>query len=140
MLAATSYIAMYLPNVAIECWPIAIFLMYNIFTFKFATLNAEFVIRDECPRQGMLAVSRAVLMKVHSGVFAALAAPPVAGPNGEPVYSNWDVRHVLSCERQKVRCARCPVHHNIRNWQSIRCLGTSFRELVAQKWARYEFS
>ena len=54
----------------------------------------------------MLAVSRAVLMKVHSGVFAALASPPVTGPDGEPVYSNWDVRHVLSCERKKV-CYTC---------------------------------
>ena len=54
----------------------------------------------------MLAVARAVLMKVHSGVFAALAAPPVAGPNGEPVYSNWDVRHVLGRERRKVTSRR----------------------------------
>ena len=59
--------------------------------------------RDECPDRGMLAVARGVLMRVHYGVFEALAAPPVQTPDGTLVYGNWDVRHVLQQARRQVR-------------------------------------
>lgn len=44
-----------------------------------------------------------VLMRVHSAVMAALRSPPAALPGGELVFQNWDVRHALAQERQKVR-------------------------------------
>ncbi len=50
----------------------------------------------------MLAVARGVLMRVHHGVFEALAAPPVQAPDGTLVYGNWDVRHVLRHARRQV--------------------------------------
>ena len=53
----------------------------------------------------MLAVARGVLMRVHQGVFEALAAPPVQAPNGTLVYGNWDVRHVLQQARRQVHVA-----------------------------------
>ena len=52
----------------------------------------------------MLAVARGVLMRVHHGVFEALAAPPVQAPDGTLVYGNWDVRHVLRQARRQVQC------------------------------------
>ena len=58
--------------------------------------------RDECPDRGMLAVARGVLMRVHHGVFEALAAPPMQAPDGTLVYGNWDVRHVLRQARRQV--------------------------------------
>lgn len=51
----------------------------------------------------MLAVALDVLARVHSAVMAALRAPPSRLPGGELLYANWDVRHALATERQKVR-------------------------------------
>lgn len=50
----------------------------------------------------MLMVALEVLVRVHSAVMAALRAPPTALPGGELLYQNWDVRHALATERQKV--------------------------------------
>jgi RNA polymerase II C-terminal domain phosphatase-like 3/4 len=58
--------------------------------------------RDEHPEQGMLMVALQVLMRVHGAVMAALRAPPTTLPSGELVFQNWDVRHALAQERQKV--------------------------------------
>lgn len=52
----------------------------------------------------MLAVALEVLVRVHGAVMAALRAPPARGPGGELLYANWDVRHALATERQKVGC------------------------------------
>ncbi len=68
--------------------------------------------RDECPDRGMLAVARGVLMRVHQGVFEALAAPPVQGPDGTLVYGNWDVRHVLQQARRQATALRTVRHQD----------------------------
>ena len=43
-----------------------------------------------------------VLGRVHGAVMAALQAPPTRLPGGELVFQDWDVRHALAQERQKV--------------------------------------
>ncbi len=74
-------------------------------------MGAQLLVRrDECPDRGMLAVARGVLMRVHHGVFEALAAPPVQAPDGTLVYGNWDVRHVLQQARRQARIAATASH------------------------------
>ena len=87
----------------------------------------------------MLAVARGVLMRVHHGVFEALAAPPVRAPDGTLVYGNWDVRHVLRQARRQVRGAAmratCTEHAFARSDASS-CYAAAFAAASSHTLAR----
>ena len=50
----------------------------------------------------MLMTALSVLETVHEGVFSVMAQAAPAPPNLEPSFALWDVRNVMSEERQKV--------------------------------------
>ena len=74
--------------------------------------------RDECPDEGMLAVARGVLERLHARVFGMLARTSAgfpATPPGTPDrgLAAWDVRSVLRALRAQVLRAgahRAPTH------------------------------
>ena len=57
---------------------------------------------DECAKEGILAVTLKVLLRVHKAVFATLDSPPPAAACGELQQRDWDVRHVLGLLRKQV--------------------------------------
>ena len=60
--------------------------------------------RDECPKRGMLMMALRIFDTVHALVFKRLRGPrtePIIKIDGHSV-AEWDVRHVMACEKQAV--------------------------------------